>query len=228
MASGTMHISLPDGWYFNTPRDIDSDFLKVSENSRRKLIKYLTDYDIDFNLVSQDLLEEINVIFVNSSQAKMMYNLSYISDDVLTERAQRMLDTEAEEQNGTKTTYHSYRLEKFNDCTFMIFEGTIESNEDKIQLYQYTTMVNGYGITCTYRGSEGADIEQGKLLLDEIVHTFHVDEIKEADIKTNMIKQMFIPAAVVAGFVLFTVFLFVRQMRKNKKEEAAKKAKEQN
>ena len=92
--------------------------------------------------------------------------------------------------------------------------------------YQYTTMVNGFGVTCTYRGYEGADYEAGKLLLDEIVHTFRVDEIKVTDPKQNMIKQMVAPAAVVAGFVGFTIFLFIRQLRKNKKEEAARAAKE--
>ena len=69
-------------------------------------------------------------------------------------------------------------------------------------------------------------MSEGKLLLDEIVHTFRVDEIKVPDPKQNMIKQMVAPAAVVAGFVGFTIFLFIRQLRKNKKEEAARAAKE--
>ena len=227
LGNDSMHISLPDDWYFNTPRDIDKEFLNVSENSRRKLSNYMADNDIDYNLVSKNLLEEINIILVNSSQTKMMYNFSLLNEDALTERAQALVDAGTQESKDTKTTYHSYRLEKFNDCIFMIFEGTIETAEQKADFYQYTTMVNGFGVTCTYRAYEGADYEAGKLILEEIVHTFNVDEIIEADIQTNVIKQMIAPAALVVGFVGFTIFLFVRQLIKNKKEEKAKKAGEQ-
>ena len=223
LGSRGMYISLPEGWYFNTPRQIDDDFLKVSDNSRRKLSQYMADNDIDYNLVSKDLLEEINIILINSSQTKMMYNFSLLDETALTERAQKMIDMGVQENKDMKTAYHSYRLEKFNGCIFMIFEGTLETSEEKADFYQYTTMVNGYGVTCTYRAYEGADYETGKLILDEIVHTFAVDEIKEADPKVNMMKQMIAPAAVVVCFVGFTIFLFVRQLRKNKKEEAAKK-----
>lgn len=219
-----MQISLPDGWYFNTPRDIDKDFLKVSENSRNKLMKYLTNNDIDYNLVSKDLLQEINVIFVNSSQTKIMYDFNLLGEDVLLEKAQALIDMETEAEDGVKTTYQTYRLEKISGCTFMVFEGIMESETDTTQFYQYTTMVNGYSITCTYRGNEGADHEQGKLLLDEIAHTFRVDEIKEANVRKNLISQMIAPAVIIGGFFLFTVFLFIRQLIKNKKEEAAEKA----
>ena len=222
LGSDVMHISLPEGWYFNTPRDIDGEFLKVSENSRRKLIKYLNDSDIDYNLVSKDLLDEINIIFVNSSQSKMMYNFSLLNRDVLIERAKSMVDMGTQENKDIRSTYHSYELQEFNGCIFMVFEGTMESPEEKVDFYQYTTMVNGFGITFTYRGSEGTDYESGKLLLDKIAHSFTVDEIKEADLKENMIKQMIAPAALVAGFIGFTIFLFIRQLRKNKKEEKAK------
>ena len=223
LGNDNMHISLPEGWYFNTPRNVDEDFLKVSENTRRKLSKYMADNDIDYNLVSRDLLEEINIILINSSQSKMMYNFNLLREDALTERAQALIDMGTQETKDVKTTYNSYRLEKFNDCIFMIFEGTVETPQQKADFYQYTTMVNGFGVTCTYRGYEGADYENGKAILDEIVHTFKVDEIKEADIKTNMVKQMIAPAALVAGFVGFTIFLFVRQLRKNKREANSKK-----
>ena len=219
-----MHISLPDGWYFNTARKIDEEFLKVSENSRRKLSQYMADNDIDYNLVSKDLLEEINIIFINSSQSKMMHNFTLLNEDVLTDRAQAMIDLGVQEDKGIRTTYDSYRLEKVNeDCIFMIFEGTVETEEQKAGFYQYTTMINGYGVTCTYRGYEGADYEAGKSILDQIAHSFRVDEIKEVDLKTNAMRQIIAPAVLVVGFVCFTIFLFVRQIRKNKKEEQQEK-----
>ena len=219
-----MHISLPDGWYFNTARKIDEEFLEVSENSRRKLSQYMADNDIDYNLVSKNLLEEINIIFINSSQSKMMHNFTLLNEDVLTERAQAMIDMGVQEDKGIKTTYDSYRLEKVNeDCIFMIFEGSVETAEQKADFYQYTTMINGYGVTCTYRGYEGADYEAGKAVLDQIVQSFRVDEIKEVDLKTNAMRQIIAPAVLVVGFVCFTIFLFVRQIRKNKKEEMQKK-----
>ena len=218
LGNDSMHISLPDGWYLNTPRNIDKEFLKVSENSRRKLSNYMAKSDIDYNLVSKDLLEEINIIFINSSQSQVMYNFALLDEATLTERAQTLVDMGTQEDENASTTYESYRLEKLNGCVFMIFEGNLEASGRKADFYQYTTMVNGYGVTCTYRAYEGADYDAGKLLLDEIMHTFKVDEIKEANIKTNMIKQMIAPAALVVGFIGFTVFLFVRQLRKNKKE----------
>ena len=219
-----MHISLPDGWYFNTARKIDEEFLEVSENSRRKLSQYMADNDIDYNLVSKDLLEEINIIFINSSQSKMMHNFTLLNEEVLTERAQAMIDMGGQEDKGIKTTYDSYRLEKVNeDCIFMIFEGSVETAEQKADFYQYTTMINGYGVTCTYRGYEGADYEAGKAVLDQIVQSFRVDEIKEIDLKTNAMRQIIAPAVLVVGFVCFTIFLFVRQIRKNKKEEQQEK-----
>ena len=219
LGNDSMHISLPDGWYFNTPRDIDKEFLKVSENSRRKLSNYMAKSDIDYNLVSKDLLEEINIIFINSSQSQVMYNFALLDEATLIDRAQTLVEMGTQEEDGSSTTYDSYRLEKMNDLIFMIFEGSLEASGKKADFYQYTTMVNGYGITCIYRGYEGADVEAGKQVLDHIVSTFKVDEIKEADVQNNLVKQMIIPAALLIGFVGYTAFIFIRQVRKNKKEE---------
>lgn len=222
-----MHISLPDGWYFNTPRDIDEDFLEVSENSKRKLTNYLTDNDIDFNIVSKDLLNEINVILVNSSQTKTLYDFNKLEDSYLKEKAKALVDQGTQEEKKVKTTYKSYSLEKFNKCTFMVLEGTVEDENGKIKFYQYTTTVNGFGITVTYRASKGADYEAGKQLLEKIVHTLDIKEIKEVDMKTNAYKQLLTPIILIVGVVGFTAFLFIRQLIKNKKEEKAKKAKQQ-
>jgi len=222
-----MHISLPyGGWYINTPRDINKDFLEVSENSKRKLVKYLNDNDIDYNVVSEDLKTEINVILVNSSQSKTMFDFNLIDDEVLLDRAKGLVELGTQEEKDIKTTYNTYRLEEFNKCTFMVFEGTVESEQDNVKFYQYTTMINGYGISVTLRSSEGADYDSDKLLLERIVHTLDIKEVKVVDLKTNMYKQMAIPILVVVAFVGFVVFLFVRQIRKNKREEAANKNKE--
>lgn len=222
-----MHISLPyDGWYINTPRDISKEFLEVSENSKRKLVKYLNDNDIDYNVVSEDLKTEINVILVNSSQSKTMFDFNLIEDEVLLDRAKGLVELGTQEEKDIKTTYNTYRLEEFNKCTFMVFEGTVESEADNVKFYQYTTMINGYGISVTLRSSEGADYESDKMLLEKIVHTLDIKEVKEVDLKTNMYKQMALPIAVVVVFVGFVIFIFVRQIRKNKREEAANKKKE--
>ena len=37
-----MQVSLPDGWYTNTPDEIDETFLDVTENTENKLKKYLS------------------------------------------------------------------------------------------------------------------------------------------------------------------------------------------
>lgn len=222
-----MHISLPDGWYLNTPRDIDEDFLEVSENSKRKLTNYLTDNDIDFNLVSKDLLNEINVILVNSSKTKTLYDFNKLEDSYLKEKAKALVDQGTQEDNKIKTTYNSYSLDKFNKCTFMVLEGVVEDKNGKIKFYQYTTTINGFGITVTLRASKGADYEAGKQLLDKIVHTLDIKEIKEVDMKTNAYKQLITPIVLVGSVVAFTAFLFIRQLIKNKKEEKAKKAKQQ-
>ena len=60
VGNDNMHISLPNDWYCNTPEDIDEDFLKVTENTERKLSKYLSKSGIEYNLVSKDLKEELN------------------------------------------------------------------------------------------------------------------------------------------------------------------------
>ena len=178
LGNDEMHISLPEeGWYFNTPRKIDRDFLEVSENSKRKLENYMADNDIDYNLVSEDLLDEINIILVNSSQSKMMYNFYLLEEEVLIDRAEQLIGMGPQGDEDVTTTYTSYEMQEFNDCLFMVFEGELETKEQKAHFYQYTTMVNGFGITCTYRGYDGADYESGKLVLDQIVHSLRIDEI---------------------------------------------------
>ena len=161
----------------------------------------------------------------------MMHDFHLLEEDMLKQRAQDLIDLGTQEDEGIKTTYLSYRLEEFNKCIFTIFEGKVETEQQNAQFYQYTTTINGFTITVTYRAYDGADYEAGKQLLDQIVHTLNINEVKEGNIKTNIIMQMIPPALLVIGFVGFAIFLFVRQIRKNKQEEAeaeaAKKESEQ-
>lgn len=211
-----MFVDLPDGWYFNTPEQIDKDFLEVTENKERKLEKFLRESGIAYNLVSKDLKEEINVIMVSTSQTKTMFNFNLLDKEVLENRAQVLIDQGTQEDDSGKTTYTSYEVRTIGDCTFTILSGNMERKEGKADFIQYTTAVNGYGITFSYRAYEGADLENGRNLMENIVSSLDIKVIEQADVKTQFIKQTIPYALLVVGVVGFTVFMFIRQLRKNK------------
>lgn len=217
-----MQISLPDEWYFNTPDEIDEDFLKVTENTEKKLKKFLSKNNIRYNLVSKDLKEEINVITQHNSQTKAMFDFNLIDQKTLEERAQMLVDLGAQEDDGITTTYSSYYVEKINQCVFTIFNGTVEDENGKTDFIQYTTTINGYGITISYRGSEGAKLDLGELLIRQIAESFNVTEVIKTDLKKEVYKQMLTPIAIAGGFILITATLIIRQVIKNKKEKKAK------
>ena len=89
---------------------------------------------------------------------------------------------------------------------------------------QYTTTINGYGITISYRGAAGSDLDAGADLLRQVVESFNVTEVVQTELKKEMFKQMLTPIAIAGGFILITAALIIRQVLKNRKE---KKAKEQ-
>lgn len=211
-----MSVDLPDGWYFNTPEQIDKDFLEVTENKERKLEKFLRESGISYNLVSKDLKEEINVIMVSTSQTKTMFNFNLLDKEVLENRAQVLIAQGTQEDDSGKTTYTSYEVRTIGDCTFTILSGNMERKEGNADFIQYTTAVNGYGITFSYRAYEGADTEKGKILMENIVSTLAIKVIEDADVKTQFIKQVIPYALLVLGVVGFTVFMFIKQLRKNK------------
>lgn len=217
-----MQISLPDGWYFNTQDEIDEDFLKVSENTERKLEKFLSKNNIRYNLVSKDLKEELNVVTQHNSQTKAMFDFNLIKEATLKDRAKALVDLGPQEEDGVTTTYTSYSLEKINQCVFTIFNGTVEDENGKIEFIQYTTTINGYGITFSYRADAGADFEAGTALIRQVVESFHVTEVIETDLKKEVYKQMLTPIAIAGGFILITVTLFIRQIIKNRKEKKEK------
>lgn len=216
LEEGNIFVDLPCGWYFNTPEQIDRDFLKVTENKERKLEKFLRESNIAYNLVSSDLKEEINVIMVSTSQTKTMFNFNLLDKETLEDRAQMLIDKGPQEDDSGKTTYASYEIKSIGDCTFTVLCGSMEREEGKADFVQYTTVVNGYGITFSYRAYEGADSEKGSALMENIVASLDVKVIEDADIKTQFIKQMIPYILLVAGVVGFTIFMFVRQLRKSK------------
>lgn len=217
-----MQINLPDGWYLNTPDEIDEDFLEVTENSERKLKKFLSKNNIRYNLVSRDLMEEINVITQHTSQTKAMFDFNLIEEKTLKERAQMLVDLGAQEDDGITTTYSSYSVEKINQCVFTIFKGTVEDENGKRDFIQYTTTINGYGITISYRADNGADLVAGESLIKQVVNSFNVREVVQTELKKEMYKQMLTPIAIAGGFILITATLIIRQVIKNKKEKKAK------
>lgn len=224
VGSGNMHISLPNGWYCNTPDTIDPDFLKVSENTESKLSKYLSKNGIQYNLVSKDLKEEINVVLQHTSQTKAMFDFNLLEREILEDRAQTLVNLGEQEEKGVRTTYTDYVVKKINQCVFTIFNGKVESEEEKVDFIQYTTTINGYGVTISYRGQKDVDMEAGAALMEKIVKSFRVTEVIETELKTEVYRQMLTPIAIAGGFILITATLIIRQIRKNRKE--AKKCNE--
>lgn len=107
-----MNISLPADWYINTPDEIDSDFLQVTENTERRLKKYLEYSDIEFNLLSKDLKQEINVILVHNSRTKMMFDFNIIDESSLSEQGQVFVDQGAQESDSGSMTYESFVIKR--------------------------------------------------------------------------------------------------------------------
>ena len=219
--SENMQINLPDDWYFNTPDNIDEDFLAVTENTERKLEKFLSKNNVRYNLVSKDLKEEINIVTQHNSQTKAMFDFNLIDENTLKERAQMLVDLGEQEDDGVTTTYTSYSVEKINQCVFTVFNGTIVDENGKTDFIQYTTTINGYGITISYRGAEGAVLAAGEDLIKQVVESFNVTEVIETELKKEVYKQMLTPIAIAGGFILITATLIIRQVIKNKKEKKA-------
>ena len=222
LISENMQISLPDGWYFNTPDEIDEDFLKVTENTERKLEKFLSKNNVRYNLVSKDLKEEINIVTQHNSQTKAMFDFNLIDVNTLEDRAKALVDLGAQEDDGITTTYTSYSVEKINQCVFTVFDGTVEDENGKVNFIQYTTTINGYGITISYRGDDGVDMNKGAVLIKQVVESFNVTEVTKTELKKEVYKQMLTPIAIAGGFILITAALIIRQIIKNRKEKKAK------
>ena len=220
--SENMQIELPNGWYLNTPEKIDADFLEVTENTERKLEKFLSKNNVRYNLVSQDLREEINVVTQHNSQTKAMFDFNLIDKATLEDRAKALVELGAQEDDGITTTYTSYSVEKINQCVFTVFNGTIEDENGKVNFIQYTTTINGYGITISYRGDDGVDMNKGAVLIKQVVESFNVTEVIKTELKKEVYKQMLTPIAIAGGFILITAALIIRQIIKNRKEKKAK------
>lgn len=220
VGNDNMHISLPNGWYINTPEEIDPEFLEVTENTESRLKKYLTKNYIEYNVVSKDTTEEINILLQHTAQTKAMFDFNLLSKDLLKEKAQTLIDLGAQEEDGVTTTYTSCALEQIDKCLFTVFQGTSESEEEgKKNFIQYTTTINGYGVTISYRANEGVNLEQGTELVTKVANSFQVTEVIETELKTEVYKQMLTPIALAGGVILVTAILIIRQVRKNRKEK---------
>lgn len=231
LADGTMQLELPIGWYFNTPKDIDDDFLDVSENSARKLKKYLTKQKVKYNLVSKDLKQEINVILIHDSKTKLLFNYNEMDSSKLESQAQALVNDGSQESKAGVSTFSEFSIDKVNDCTFVRLKGDMSDEYQDALVTQYSTVVNGYGINISIKCYDTDLYEQSEMLIAEIIRSFTVDEILPANFKGAVFSQVIFPALLILLFIGTTIFLFIRQLRKNKKEEreqAAAKAKERN
>lgn len=231
LADGTMQLELPNGWYFNTPKDIDDDFLDVSENSARKLKKYLSKQKVKYNLVSKDLKQEINVILIHDSKTKLLFNYNEMDSSKLESQARALVNDGSQESKAGISTFSEFSIDKVNDCTFVRLKGDMSDEYQDALVTQYSTVVNGYGINISIKCYDTDLYEQSEMLIAEIISSFTVDEILPANFKGAVFSQVIFPALLILLFIGTTIFLFIRQLRKNKKEEreqAAAKAKERN
>ena len=217
MAGETMHLSLPDGWYFNTPDQIDEEFLEVSENRAGRLKNYLDKNGIVFNLLSRDLSQEINIILKQITQSKLLFNFSTMEESSLMEQAELLISKENTPEGdklSENSTYKSYELLKADPFIFMVFEGDMITEDGSADFVQYSTMVNGYALTMSMRTYDGGDFETSKTLMRQVVISLQVDKILEFDRKSAMIAEFGPAVLLFFALILVVAFLIVRHLKK--------------
>lgn len=214
-----IRIMLPESWYCNTPDKIDKDFLEVSENSARKLKKYLTKQNVKYNMLSKDLSQEINVILMHDSKSKLLFNYNEMDPEKLKSQAQALIDSGSQENKAGVSTFSEYSVEENNGCTFVCLKGDMSDENQQARVIQYSTVVNGYGVNFSIKCYDADLYEESEALIREAAKSFKVDEIQAANFEQAVFTQVVFPAALLLLFIATTIFLFIRQIRKNKREE---------
>ena len=218
--NSNMSISLPDGWYFNTQKEIDKSFLNVTENSAVRLKKYLLQQHVEYNLVSKDLKSELNVIVLHNTKTKLVFDFNTIEKEKLWSQVESLASTgNSNEKANISTSYSDYDVKKIGKCIYTYMVGEMEEeNQDSI-ITQYSTIINGYGINISMKSYDESRLEEDSELLSSIVNSIQINEIKETNRKKQMIEEFAPPVILIVGFLGITIFLFVRQLIRNKREK---------
>lgn len=213
-----MSIDLPNGWYFNTRSSIDDDFLKVSKNSAFKLKKYFGQKHIEYNLVSKDLTQEINVIVIHDSNSKLIFDYNTVDKIKLKKQMDTLVSQGTQEKKAGVTTYVSTELREINNCLFSVLTGEMTEENTTSRIIQYSTIINGYGINLSIKSYEDKMDSNSEALISNIADSFQVKEIEATDRKKNAFIQFLPPALMLIAFIAFTVYIFINQLKRNKAE----------
>lgn len=214
-----MSIDLPNDWYFNTRSSIDDDFLKVSKNSAFKLKKYFGQKHIEYNLVSKDLMQEINVIVIHDSNSKLIFDYNTVDKTKLKNQMETLVSQGAQEEKAGVTTYKSTELRQINNCLFSVLKGEMTEENASSRIIQYSTIINGYGINLSIKSYEDKMDSNSETLISSIADSFQVREIEATNRKKNAFIQFLPPALMLLAFIVFTVYIFINQLKKNKAEK---------
>ena len=213
-----MYISLPSSWYTNTQEKIDKDFLLVSENNERKLKKYLKQQSIMYNLVSKDLTQEINVVLQKDSGTEVVFDLNTIDDKELINEAEMAVNQNNEDnKEESAIVYSDYAVEKINECKYIILKGKLKSENQSGKIVQYSTTINGYGMTISYRGYEDATFEAGDELMEKIISGIEIKEVLVSNRKSAVFKALMPITAVT--ITLAGVAIYARKRKKKSDKE---------
>lgn len=218
--NSNMSISLPDEWYFNTQKEIDKSFLDVTENSAVRLKKYLLQQHVEYNLVSKDLKSELNVIVLHNTKTKLVFDFNTLEEETLWSQVESLASTgNSNEKANISTSYSNYDVKKIGKCIYTYIAGEMEEETQSSLITQYSTIINGYGINVSMKSYDESRFEEDSELLSSIVNSIQINEIKETNRKKQMIQEFAPPVLLIVGFLGITIFLFIRQLIRNKKEK---------
>lgn len=218
--NSNMSISLPDGWYFNTQKEIDKSFLNVTENSAVRLKKYLLQQHVEYNLVSKDLKSELNVIVLHNTKTKLVFDFNTLEEEKLWSQIESLASTgNSNDKANISTSYSEYDVKKIGKCIYTYIVGEMEEENQDSLITQYSTIINGYGINVSMKSYDKSRFEENSELLSSIVNSIQINEVKETNRKKQMIQEFAPPVLLIVGFLGITIFLFIRQLIRNKKEK---------
>ncbi|MBQ6663911.1 MAG: hypothetical protein IJM69_10260 [Firmicutes bacterium] len=211
-----MSIDLPDGWYFNTRSAIDPDFLDVSENSAIRLKQYLTKRHVEYNLVAKDLKSEINIIVLHDSKTKLIHDYNTADPAKLQNQIDSIIAAGVQEEKAGDTTYTDGEVRAIGQGLFTILRGEMTEEKSTSSLLQYSTIINGYGINLSIKSYDPAVASRDAELIERIANSFHCQEIYEGNRTRQEIIEFLPPVLMLLVFIGFTIYIFIRQIRKNR------------
>ena len=112
-----------------------------------------------------------------------------------------------------KIVYYDYEIKKINDCKYIILKGELKSPSRNAKIIQYTTIINGYGITVSYRAYDNANIEDGYILMDEVIDSVDVKVVETNNPKMTIVEQLLPIVLLIISFICIT--LFIRKRKKS-------------